>query len=70
MRNTIIISILSFVGAILFAFPQALLIIVVAPLFIINMFNLNVYISMAFLLSFAFHIAKLVQHFHNKSREK
>lgn len=70
ISNRINISILSFLGTILFAFPQALVIMVAAPLFLLGYFGLYGYVSLAFLLMFAYNIGKLVQHFHDKSQEK
>jgi hypothetical protein len=63
LSSRILIVIASFIMAIMFAIPNLVILVAILCAFI------SQYLSLTFCLLFAWHIAKLVEHFYKKSQE-
>jgi hypothetical protein len=63
LSSRVLIVIISFIMAIMFAVPNLIILVAILSAFI------SQYLSLGFCLLFTWHIAKLVEHFYKKSQE-
>lgn len=70
VENRFLLMLTALLIALICAFPSALLIVVLTPVFFIEYFKLSGYLCLAATLTFAYNAAKLVKDLHNRYKSQ